>query len=476
MSHQLPDGLVAFVKRDCPTCELVVPVLAQVGDSVTIYTQDDPTFPDGLAAIDDTSLAMSWHNNIETVPTLIRIENGAETGRIVGWSQPAWQSFTGIKHLGEELPEHRPGCGSLSVDPEHADRLAAEFGGSVLKARRIDFAELEDHVEAMYDRGWSDGLPLVAPTEVRVMRMLEGTTRAPDDIVAVVPPTLVETTVEKVAINAVMAGCKPEYLPVVIAAVEAVCTDEFNMHGLLATTMPCGPIFVVNGPIRDRIGMNHGGNVLGQGNRANSTIGRAVQLVVRNIGGGLPGDIDRATHGSPAKLGFCFAEDEAGSPWHPLSVDRGFEEGNDTVTAFAGESPRIHFDQLSRTPEAMTASLAEGLKATISPRLAMMFDAMLVLCPEHASRYQDAGWSKEHFMTELARHLELDADTILRGTGGIAEGVPEAFAGAILPKFNPDGGLMVVHAGGSAGLFSSIIGGWVNGNTGSAPVTREIQP
>jgi len=474
MSYQLPDGLVVFVKRDCPTCELVAPVLAQLADDVTIFTQDDPTFPDGLASLDDTGLAMSWHNDIETVPTLIRMENDEETGRIVGWSQDAWQSFTGIKHLGEGLPDYRPGCGSLSVDPEHADRLAAEFGGSVLKARRIEFAELEDHVEAMYDRGWSDGLPLVAPTEVRVMRMLEGTSRDPSDIVAVVPPTLVEATVEKVAINAVMAGCKPEYLPVVIAALEAICTDEFNMHGLLATTMPCGPVFVINGPIRDQIGMNHGINVLGQGNRANSTIGRAVQLIIRNIGGGLPGELDRATHGSPAKLGLCFPEDEAGSPWQPLSVDRGFDEGANTVTAFAGESPRILLDQLSRSPEALTLSLAESLKATISPRLAMRFDGILVISPEHVDRYREAGWGKERFMGELRSALEMDTNPMLRGAGGIDEGVPEAFADSTLPKFDPNGGLLVVHAGGPAGLFSSVIGGWVNGDMGSTPVTKEI--
>src|SRR5258707_11314386 len=162
--------------------------------------------------------------------------------------------------------------------------------------------------------------------------MLDGPRRAPDEVVAVVPPDLVPVTVEKVAINAVIAGCKPEYLPVVLAAVEAACTDEFNMHGVLATTMPVGPIVVVNGPIRRAIGMNAGVNVLGQGNRAGLTIGRALQLIVRNVGGGRPGGVDRATHGSPGKLSFCFAEDEEGSPWEPLSVERGFANGKSTVT------------------------------------------------------------------------------------------------------------------------------------------------
>ena len=330
----------------------------------------------------------------------------------------------------------------------------------------------------MHDRGWSDGLPLVPPTADRVLKMLGGTTRSPADVVCTVPPTLVELTVEKIAINAVMAGCLPEYLPVVITALEAVCTDEFNMHGLLCTTMSNGPVFVVNGPIRHAIGMNAKGNVLGQGNRANSTIGRAVQLTIRNVGGGLPGEIDRATHGSPAKLGFCFPEDEEGSPWEPFSVDRGFEAGTNTVTAFAGESPRVLFDQLTRDPDALVLSLAEHLKTVVSPRLAMAFDAILVLCPEHANRFREAGWSKAQFREALAKALEMDGASMIRGAGGIAEGLPEVFADTTVPKFddNGPGGLMIVHAGADAGLFSSIIGGWVNNDMGSAPVTKEIHP
>ena len=210
--------------------------------------------------------------------------------------------------LGEELPPFRPGCGSLSVDPDLVDELRRRFEGGTLASRRVEIATLEDEMEAMFDRGWTDGLPVVPPTEARVLRMLTGTTRAADDVVVVTPPDLVETTVEKVAIAAVMAGCLPEYLPWVITALEAVCTDEFNMHGLLATTMPVGPVLVCSGPGTQRIGMNSGVNALGQGNRASLTIGRALQLVIRNVGGGRPGGVDRAAHGNPGKLSFCFAE------------------------------------------------------------------------------------------------------------------------------------------------------------------------
>ena len=328
-------------------------------------------------------------------------------------------------------------------------------------------------MEALYDRGWTDGLPLVPPTETRVLRMLEGTSRAADEVVALVPPNLVECTVEKVAVNSVMAGCRPEYLPVVLAALEAVCTDEFNMHGILATTMGVGPVLVVNGPITAEIGMNSGVNVLGHGNRANATIGRSVQLVIRNVGGGAPGGVDRATHGSMSKLGFCFAEDEVGSPWTTLAEDRGFSRSQDVVTAFCGEGPRIVVDQKSRSADSLVRMLAEGLLASVSPRTVMGMDGLLVVSPEHMARFSDAGWDRQRFMEELGRHLVVEADGILAGTGGIEEGLPPGLAGLALPKFRP-GGLLVVHAGGPAGLFSAIIGGWLNGPMGSEPTSREI--
>ncbi len=473
----LPDGLVAVVKRDCPTCELVAPVLASLADrgDLVAYTQDDPGFPaDADWVRDDTSLAVSWHNDIETVPTLIRVVGGTESERIVGWSAEQWRSFVGDDSLGAGLPDFRPGCGSLSVDPNNVDRLEATFGGSGLHARRVEFGSAEDVHEAMYERGWSDGLPLVPPTLERVARMLAGTTRDADEVVALAPPNLVECTVEKVAINAVMAGCLPEYLPVVIAALEAICTDEFNMHGVLATTMGVGPVLVVNGPIRNEIGMNAGINVLGQGNRANSTIGRAVQLTIRNVGGGAPGGVDRSAQGNPGKIGLCFPEDEEGSPWEPLSVERGFDPDVSTVTAFCGEGPSIIVDQKSRTPESLTRLIGQTVMTTVSPRMVMGMDAMLVLSPEHAARYRDAGWSKADFRAAFDEATALQSDDILEGHDGIDEGLPAGMAGIPLQKFRPDGGLLIVHAGGPAGLFSSIIGGWLSGPGGSIPVTKEI--
>ena len=152
----LPDGIVAFVKRDCPTCEVVAPVLRELEKhvSLTVYTQDDPGFPEGIAARDDTSLETSWQHRIEAVPTLLRVENGAEQERTLGWHRGDWQTLTGVPGLGPGLPELRPGCGSLSVDPDLAPELAARFGSGKLRARRVELATLEDEFEGMYARGW----------------------------------------------------------------------------------------------------------------------------------------------------------------------------------------------------------------------------------------------------------------------------------------------------------------------------------
>jgi hypothetical protein len=474
----LPDGFVAIVKRDCPTCRLVAPVLAELAGGngpLTVYSQDDPTFPDGVKVIDDTDLEVSFALDIETVPTLLRIEGGAIVARTEGWLRSDWETFTGRAPLGTGMPEYRPGCGSRTLDPDIAEARADAAGAAHLRSRRVDLGEHEDDIEAAFERGWSDGLPVVPPTPERVARMLTGTTRDADEIVAVVPPDLVESSVEKVAINAVMAGCKPEYLPVVLTAVEAACTDEFNIHGLLATTYFSSPLVIVNGPIRRAIGMNAGMNALGQGNRANATIGRALQLVVRNVGGGRPGEVDRATLGNPGKYTFCFPEDEEGSPWEPLHVERGLAPEASAVTLFAGDGVRGMVDQLSRTAESLARSLAACLRAVPHPKMALGFDTVLVVSPEHGRVFREAGWSKSRVRDELLALLRLDGDDVVRGAGGIAEGLPEALAGATVPKFGDDG-LLIVHAGGGAGLFSAIIGGWINGPGGSQPVTREVRP
>lgn len=472
----LPDGFVIVVKRECATCQMVEPILADIAKSIhplTVYTQDDPKFPVSVAPQWDSDLSFSWHHNIETVPTLLQIENGREVARTVGWSKVEWRTLTGIETLGEELPDMRPGCGSMSVDPDRVDALRALFTDSPVISRTVEFSSAEDEFEAMYARGWTDGFPVIPPTRERVLKMLTGTTRHPQEVVAICPPDLVELTIEKIAINAVMAGCLPEYMPWVIAALEAVCNDEFNMHGVLATTMPVGPVIVCNGPGTRAIGMNSGINVFGQGNRANNTIGRAVQLTVRNVGGGRPGEVDRATHGNPGKISFCFAEDEEGSPFTSLATERGIPQGSNAVTVFAGEGPRCIVDQLARTADELVNSYVACLLTVHHPKLILAFDAILTVSPDHGRVFAEAGWTREKLVAEIMERSTRPGTELVRGAHGMAEGVPAHLENASLPKFR-NGGLLVTYAGGGAGLFSSVIAGWANGQIGSDPVTRPV--
>ena len=298
MKPALPDGLIVVAKADCPTCRLVEPLLAEIAQAgpLTVYSQDSAEYAAELpSALYDQSLEHSFHLGIEFVPTLIRVESGQEVKRTYGWHKEDWRQLTGLPELGEALPIMRPGCGSKTLEPGISEELELAFGDVRLSAREIDMSASDDPMEACFERGWSDGLPVVPPTPVRVLRMLKGTSRQPDEVVGLMPPDLVPVTVEKVAINAVLAGCKPEYMPVLLAALEAALSDEFGLHGLICTTMFGSPMIVVNGPAARAIGMNSGVNALGQGNRANATIGRALQLIIRNVGGGRPGEIDRQT-------------------------------------------------------------------------------------------------------------------------------------------------------------------------------------
>jgi hypothetical protein len=473
---ELPNGLTVIVKRECETCQMVVPVLEHLARTtdLTVYTQDDPDFPAAPVAIHDADLSVSWHHEIETVPTVIKVVDGIEVARTVGWSRTQWEQITGVAGLGPDLPVMRPGCGSMSVDPDLVDALRVRFGGEILTSRQIELAELDDEYEVMFQRGWTDGLPVVPPTPERVMKMLTGTTRNPAEIVAVVPPDLVEVTVEKVAIAAVMAGCLPEYMPWVLTALEAVCNDTFNMHGVLCTTMAVGPVIICSGPGTRAIGMNSGMNVLGQGNRANMTIGRAVQLLVRNFGGGRPGEVDRGTHGNPGKLSFCFAENDAESPFGSLAASRGLPEGVDAVTVFAGEGPHTIVDQLSRTADSLANSIALSLQAMHHSKLALAFDAVLVIGPEHARVFADDGWDRARLISELRARTTRPGTEMIRGARGITEGIPEHLSDQEIPKFGPDG-ILIAYAGGGAGLFTALIGGWANGTVGSTPVTREVR-
>ena len=472
------NGLVAIVKRDCPTCVMVAPVLQEIlqRNDLKIYTQDDPSFPEGIEGVaDDTSLDASYRLDVEIVPTLVRFENGSEVDRTYGWDRAAWEKVTGTDGLGADLPDFKPGCGALNQEQDRLAELRIRHGDTPMVSRLVPLGAKEDAIEACYERGWSDGLPVVPPTQERVLAMLEGSTRAADKVLGLMPSNLDTCTVEKVAINAVMAGCRPEYMPVVLAAIEAVLDEDYCLHGTLATTRFVGPVVIVNGPIAQQIGMNGKGNALGQGNRANATIGRAVQLAVRNIGGGKPQGVDRATLGNPGKLSYCFCEDEEGSAWTPLTVDRGLAAGTNAVTVFAGYGLQGVIDDKARSPEQLVQTFATSLYAVDNIHKIPGPDCLLVVCPEHERTLMEGGWDKARFHSEIMARMQLPAEDVMRGAHGMAEGVKLEMAGKMVPKLLPTG-LLVVRAGGGAGKFSGIIAGWTPGvPESSRPVTKEIK-
>jgi hypothetical protein len=479
--------LLALVKHDCPVCDQVLPALDAAGVRVLSQSNAPDTEAQaarlGLGAVPelDVDLALSERLDPDAVPTLVLLDGADERGRVEGLDRERMIELAaqaGVALDLDGLPAMRPGCASLTRDPEVAAKLAARRARAEgrIRSRELRVGELEDPFEALHDRGLTDGLPVVPPTPERVVAMLEHTSRDPQDVVGLVPPYGGEATVEKVAVNAVMAGCEGPELPVVLAAVEAVCDEAFAMHGLLATTHPAGPVIVVSG----YPGFNTGVNVLGQGDRASMTAGRALQLVVRNVGGGRPGIEDRAAHGQAGKLGMCFAErpDET-APWPGLAQDRGVPDGEPGVTLVALESPRVIIDQLARDPDGLCASLAMALDNVGTPRQRFAFDAMVLVGPEHGRVFREAGWTRAQVQQRLHELTHVPAGSIVRGTGGSPEGLEERWVTdpeMPVAKFTGPERILLAYAGGDAGLFSMVFGGWVSGEIGSTPVTRSIQP
>jgi hypothetical protein len=440
--------------------------------------------------LDDSALRVSYEYDLDTVPTVILADGeGRELSRFIGFGKADWQAlFQRMISLTRapapvvdwsQYPESRPGCGSKSVEPGIAERLAAEASGSPIRARRIEIAEADDVFEFMFDQGLTDGLPVIPPTPERVLRMLSGTKRDAQEVLGTLPPNMAPLTVEKVAINAVMAGCKPEYMPVVIAAVEAILQEQFNIHGVLATTHFPTPALIVNGPIRDRIGMNYGMNALGQGNRANATIGRAVQLIVRNVGGGRPGEVDRAALGQPGKYTFCFAEHEERSNWEPLHVERGFKKEDSTVTVFAGGAPAGMIDQLARDARTLANSYGHYLASVSHPKHYNTGEIVVVVTPEHVDTFAKDGWTKDQVRAQI-QEASLKPVRELVQDEEMAEGIPRAAAeklgmDTLVPKFRDPKSIYLVVAGGEAGKWGAAIQGWVSGPMGSDMTTVKIR-
>ena len=274
--------------------------------------------------------------------------------------------------------------------------------------------ELDDDAEVISDyfhaHGYTDGLPIIPPTEARILRMLAGTTRKPGESLGLMPPAVQHVTIEKIAINAVMAGCKPAYMPVLIAAVELMLVRDWALDSMQSTTNPLTPMLIINGPIRQRIGLNCGIGVMGPGWQANATIGRAIRLMMLNIGGATPGDVDKCTQGFVGKYGLCIGENEEESPWHPYHVQHGFNASDNVVTVIGvNASTNIH-DSSDRWEDllmTLTASL-------ISPGTANVADPMstpvIALNPLHAQILASAGFTAQSLQEHIFQNCRLPAD------------------------------------------------------------------
>jgi hypothetical protein len=342
---------------------------------------------------------------------------------------------------------------------------------TTLASKRHVVADLGQAMDLCYERGWTDGLPVVPPTEAVVQKMLDAVGLAPDAQLAFITNRQVAVTAEKVAINAVMAGCLPEYMPVVVAAVEAIADPLWGYHGPATSTGGAGPLLIVNGPIARRLEMNCEDNLFGPGWRPNATIGRAIRLVMRNVIGTLPGLLDRGTLGHPGKYSYVIAENEAESPWVPLHVQRGCKPGESAVTVLAAEAPRQWYNQLSSTPEGLLRTVCDDMRHHNSTNGQPQY--VLVLAGEHMRTIANGGWSKADIQKFVFENTQNSVAHIKR---------MERMAGAVTPQdektmrsllAQPDD-LMVVAAGGRAGAFSSYIPGWAGGRRSSQAVTKVI--
>jgi len=329
-------------------------------------------------------------------------------------------------------------------------------GAPVQSAQRAALFECPDDFDAINkiyrERRWSDGLPIVPPTVERVERMLRHARRAPEDVVAHIAPGFGAATVERIAINAVLAGCDPEYMPALIAAVEAVADPEFNLQGIQATTNPVAVWIIVNGPLAGELGVNATFNCLGEGAWANATLGRALRLVLRNIGGALPGEMDRATQGQPGKYTFCCAENEAESPWEPLHVERGYSRDQSTVTVVGAEGT-LNLNTHAKDAGDLLRVIAESMVHPASNEYCHGGEPWLMVAPEHAEIFRRGGLSKADLKARLwestkmpARHMA--AKDLLRVKSSRSEELGEIGPDTILTIAHKPEDICIMVAGG----------------------------
>lgn len=340
-----------------------------------------------------------------------------------------------------------------------------------LKSRRVTVQDLGDAIELSYTNGWTDGLPIVPATAERIRAMLDAGGVEPQQQVAFIENRQVSVTAEKVAINAVMAGCKAEYMPVVLAAMEALADPLYGYHGPATSTGGSAVFMAVNGPIARELGINSGNNLFGPGWRANATIGRAVRLIMRNVIGTLPGELDQSSLGHAGKYTFCIAENEAESPWPAFHTTRGFRPDQNAVTVFAAYAPHQFTNRLSSTPEGVLTTACAHMRISAGtsrqPQYAMVFAG------EHSTIMKQAGWSREDVQRYCFGHSQSTVAELKRLNMMAGEIAPEDERTLVAIVESPQD-LLVFSAGGRAGVQSAFIPGW-GSKAGSQSVTKAIR-
>jgi hypothetical protein len=492
--------LLVFLQTDCPTCQLITPylnTLAQRGVAISGVSQDDEVATAGFIrtmqiafpVTVDTDLRQSRRYDPPSVPTVllmdddgrvIRSEIGFDKDTLNAVAAALGHSAIATAHDG--APARKPGCLSRHLEPAvegDAAPMVELYGARGSAASRIALADGED-LDEYCARAFGDPLPVVPPTEARVAGMLAGTTLDPLTVVGRIPPNYGEATVEKIAANAVMAGCTPAMMRVLIPLVRAACDERFNMHGVQATTHFAAPLTIVNGPVRGELGFWSRQNVFSNVTRANSTLGRALQLILLNLGGARPDAIDMSALGNPGKFSYCIAENEEENPWQPLHVERGLNEGQSAVTLFAAEPPHGVSEHVARTARALLKAVAASLATVWSYRACGGREALVVLCPEHVRTIRRDGWSKQDVRQFLFDRTGVPVRAYRDDDGG--EGTQQAASYATIEidgepcyrKFSTPEAIHLIVAGGTAGKFSAVIGSWASGPKGSQMVTYPV--
>ena len=494
--------LLVFFETDCPTCRLTIPYLnrlsRELGDAAILGISQDgervtrelvENAPIEFQVAIDLDLTVTRLYDPIAVPTLFLIGNqGLIVRTLDGFDKRALNEIATamagapltIAEPFDGAPDTRFGCTSRHLEASTEGEIAAAANPYVKRGARASRIELDDSVDAFeYCMGFGDPLPVIPPTVDRVERMFASTPLAPDEVVALIPPNYGTATVEKIAANAVMAGCKPEMMRVLIPLVRAVCDERFNIHGVQATTHFAAPLVIVNGPIRGELGFASRSNAFSNIARANSTLGRALQLILTNLGGARPGEIDMSTLGNAGKFSYCIAENEEENPWEPFHAEMGFKKDMSAVSLFACESPHGVSEHMAREGKQILKAISRALATVWSYRVCAGVEAMVVLCPEHVKTLDRDGFTKQavrEFLFENSgiplRHYE---DGVGEGTQYVKLYKQTVIDGEpCYLKFGDPSAIKLVVAGGTAGKFSAVIGSWAAGPRGSQMVTYPI--